>query len=132
MKTRIKMGLCALGMGLLGMLLLTACGDGRRVALDTVPGTYVSAAKSEYSIARDTLLIAAVEHTPGVYTINRRTGFRRILSGKLGLPEYRSVSFSGVWDQEKRALQITQNGLLILFPPDGNSIRVQNSTYRKL
>jgi major membrane immunogen (membrane-anchored lipoprotein) len=116
---------------LLPISLLAACGN-KAQTIDFIPGTYVNHAQSAYSIADDTLVIIPDALTQTNYHIIRKTGFRRIKDSKLRPVEHRVKSFTGLWDEQKQTMQITQNGVLLLFHPDQNKLLIQNSEYRKL
>lgn len=116
---------------LLPFSLLVACGNHRQV-IDFIPGTYVNVARSEYSIANDTLTISPVENTPGSYLILRNTGFRRIVEGKLLPAEQKLRNLNGLWNEQKQVLEILQNGVVVTFQPAQHKLRIQNSEYAKL
>lgn len=115
---------------LLPIVLLAACNNNNGHTVGFIPGTYVNQAQSEYSIANDTLVITALTATS--YQVLRKTGFQRIVSRQLQAAEHRSAPFTGIWDDSKQTLQLTQNGLIITFQPDSNRLMVQNSRYRKI
>jgi hypothetical protein len=117
---------------LLPISLLAACGSKSREIKDFIPGTYVNRAQSAYSIADDTLVIKADALTENSYQVARKTGFNRILNGQLQTAQHKTKVFTAVWDDRKQTLQITQNGIMLVFQPGGNQLTVQNSKYRKL
>jgi len=117
---------------LLPISLWAACTSKQQQIKDFIPGTYVNHAKSEYSVADDTLVINADALTETGYQVTRKTGFSRILNGKPGPEQHQVKSFTGIWDEQKQTLQITQNGILLLFQPGANGLEVQNSKYKKL
>lgn len=109
---------------LLPISLWAACTNSTKQTREFMPGTYVNQAKSDYSVANDTLVI-----TPD-YRVTRKTGFSRIINGQPGPAQHKVKSFTGIWDAQKQTLQLTQNGIIILFGPDG--LEVQNSKYKRL
>lgn len=117
---------------LLPISLWAACTNASHRVINFIPGTYVNHAQSEYSIADDTLLITQDQQNPNSYHITRRTGFQRIEDGKPGREERKAKTFTGLWDAGKQTLQITQNGIILLFQPDQNKLLIENSTYTKL
>jgi hypothetical protein len=117
---------------LLPISLWSACTNSSHRVTNFIPGTYVNHAQSTYSAANDTLLITQDEQNLNSYHITRRTGFRRIKDGKLQPPEYQVKSLTGIWDDGKQTLQISQNGILLLFQPDQDKLLIENSEYRKL
>ena len=117
---------------LLPVSLLAACSGKNDRIVETIPGTYVNHAQSPYSIANDTLQIIQDPASGNTYQISRRTGFRRIVGGKLLPEEHKFKSLSGIWDEQKQVLQITQSEIILIFHPDGKKMILQNSEYRKL
>jgi hypothetical protein len=115
---------------LLPITLWAACTGKQQQAKDQIPGTYVNHAQSEYSVADDTLIIKADPLTESNYQVTRRTGFCRITNGKLQPEQHQAKTFTGIWDDSKQTLQLTQNGIIILFGP--RQLHVQNNIYRKL
>jgi hypothetical protein len=120
MKTLIKIML-------LPISLWTACTNHKTT--NFIPGIYVNHAQSAYSIADDTLVITLNQ---GNYTLIRRTGFCRIKDGKPQPAEHKTKSFTGIWDNQKQTLQITQNGILVQFRPGENDLLIENSVYHKI
>lgn len=116
---------------LLPISLWAACSNKQQVR-DFVPGTYVNQAQSQYSIASDTLLLIPDEHAGNLYQVVRGTGFQRIKDGKLQPKEYKIKKFSGVWDEAKQTLQLTQDGSILFFQPDAQTLTVGTAIYRKL
>jgi hypothetical protein len=109
-----------------------ACTNHGQQTKDFIPGVYVNHAQSEYSIASDTLVITHETATETGYRIIRKTGFSRIMNGKTGPEQHKVKSFTGIWDAQKQTLQLTQNGIIVLFQPDENQLEVQNSKYHKI
>jgi|GEM_PF-758679 hypothetical protein len=116
---------------LLPISLLAACGNHHKT-IDFIPGTYVNQAQSAYSIANDTLVIAKDAATGNIYHVTRKTGFRRIVNWKLLPAAHQVKTLTGLLDEQKQILQITQNGILLLFQPEQNKLTIQNSEYKKL
>jgi hypothetical protein len=117
---------------LLPVSLWAACTNKQQQLKDFIPGTYVNHAQSEYSVADDTLIIKADALTENSYQVTRKTGFSRVRNGQLQPAEHKAKVFTAVWDDGKQTLQITQNGIMLLFQPGGHQLMVQNSKYRKL
>jgi recombinational DNA repair ATPase RecF len=114
-----------------GLAGLTACNSGSAIE-DFIPGTYVSQAQSEFSVANDTLVIEAAKNTDNLYLITRKTGYRRITNGKVQSPEHKIKHWTGEWDTQKRALQVMQTGNIFIFQPEKHSLLNGSSAYRKL
>lgn len=112
---------------------LAACHSGSNSNIkDFIPGTYVSQARSDYSIANDTLVIEAGKNTENIYIITRKTGYRRITDGKLQPLQHQVKHWSGEWDEQKQILQIMQTGNFLLFYPEKGSLLNGSSEYWKL
>ncbi len=125
MKTLIKIML-------LPISLWAACTNKQKEAKDFIPGTYVNQAQSAYSMANDTLVIQVDPLTENSFRVTRKTGFRRILNGQPGSEQHQAKIFTGIWDDSKQALQLTQNGIILLFSPGARQLEVQNNQYRRL
>ena len=121
----------AIKMMLLPISLWMACNNKQQVR-DFIPGTYVNQAQSQYSIASDTLLLIRDEHSDNLYQIVRGTGFQRIKEGKLQPKEYKVKTLSGIWDEAKQTLQVTQDGSILVFQPDAQTLTVGSAIYHKL
>lgn len=115
---------------LLPISLWTACTNQQTV--NSIPGIYVNHAKSDYSIANDTLLIIANPHNPKSYQVTRRTTFWRLINGQQQSAQHKIKSFIGVWDETKQVLQLTPDGSLLQFQPDQHALTIGDSPYRKL
>ena len=113
------------------LCLWAACENEKRSA-NIQPGIYVNHSESAYSIANDTIAIISEGSGENTYQVIRRTGFRRILAGKLLAPEYLLKRFTGIWDSQKQMMQLTENGIYLIFSPDARTLRIQNTEYRLL
>ncbi|EHQ24626.1 hypothetical protein [Mucilaginibacter paludis] len=105
---------------LLPISLWTACTSNKTTGF--TPGTYVNHAESTYSVADDTLKISAD------YQITRRTTYHRTN----GQPKHLTKHFTGVWDENKQVLTLTQTGTVLLFRPAEKTLLLGNSIYRKI
>ncbi|MHB8206991.1 hypothetical protein [Mucilaginibacter sp.] len=117
---------------LLPISLLAACNSKSKQIKDFIPGTYVNFTKGEYSICYDTLHVIPDALTENFYHISQRTGFRRIINGKLQAKMDEIKSFNGLWDEQKQIFQFTQNERILIFQPGGNRLMMGNNAYRKL
>jgi hypothetical protein len=92
-------------------------------------GTFVNQAKSEFSIASDTLDVEQVKEEN--YLIHRQTGIRMLdESGKPGKLILESEEWKAVYDPEKKVMTEQQKGRLIRFSADG--LLLENSLYRRI
>ncbi len=126
----MKKHILILAMAVMG---LAAChSENDSSVKDFIPGIYVNQARSDYSIANDTLVIEAGKNTENIFLLTRKTGYRRITDGKLQPLQHQVKHCSGEWDEQKQILQIMQTGNFLLFYPDKGSLLNGNSEYWKL
>ncbi|MCR8556945.1 hypothetical protein KXD93_04800 [Mucilaginibacter sp. BJC16-A38] len=111
--------------------LFTACNSGNAIK-DFIPGTYISQAQSEFSVANDTLVIEAAKSTDNLYLITRKTGYRRITNGKVQTVQHKVKHWTGEWDTQRQVLEVVQTGNTFVFQPDQHCLLNGNSEYRKL
>jgi hypothetical protein len=107
--------------------ILVACHSINR---DDIIGAYTNHAESAYSIADDTLTITATA-SETVFTVVRRTAFRRIVNGKPDSLQHQFRRWPATWDTQQKQLMILQTGAIFSFP-DRHSLLYGNSVYRKL
>lgn len=110
---------------------LAACNSGSAVK-DFIPGTYVSQAQSEFSVANDTLVIEPAKSADNLYLVTRKTGYRRIVNGKVQAAEHKVKHWTGEWDTQRQVFQVMQTGNTFIFQPDQHGLLNGNSTYKKL
>jgi hypothetical protein len=123
MKATIKLMIAAL-------LLLAACQSKNSQTQDFIPGTYVNAAKGEYAIANDTLIIKPTNGNN--YQITRRTTYQAIRDGHL-LPKHNKVeSLNAVWDSNKQELDELITGKVFRFDADKKLLLINQASYRKI
>ncbi|RYE28135.1 MAG: hypothetical protein EOP48_33830 [Sphingobacteriales bacterium] len=115
--------LCAVAVAL-----ITACKTDNTRSF--IPGTYINDARSEFSIANDTLVIEPSESN--IFYIHRKTGFNLVTDGKIGKREYETENWNAVFDKGTNTLTETKKGKLITFYPDSAKLKVGNRTYQKL
>ena len=123
MKKTFKMMIAAI-------LLLPACQSKNNQTEDFIPGTYVNAAKGEYAIANDTLIIKQVDANN--YQITRRTTYQAIRDGKL-LPKHSKVeNLNAVWDSNKQELGELITGRVFRFDTDKKLLLINQAAYQKI
>jgi recombinational DNA repair ATPase RecF len=114
-----------------GLAGVVACNSGGAIT-NFIPGTYVSQAQSEFSMANDTLVIEPAKNTDNLYLVTRKTGYRRIADGKVQSLEHKVKHWTGEWDTQKQLMQVLQTGNTFIFQPDQHNLLNGSSAYRKL
>jgi hypothetical protein len=114
----------------IGISLMASCSRNDVVSL--IPGTYVNFTRGEYSEASDTLVIATRNKGFETFEIIRKTGFRRIESGKVGKLEHKIGKYNGIWDNESESLQVPSRGQILRFFPDSGVLLMGSSEFRKI
>lgn len=117
---------------LAGCLSFAACRSKSDQVRDFIPGSYVNSAKSEYSTANDTLVIAPDQASENVYSITRKTGYQLLREGKPGPMLHKTKRWTATWNRDGQVLTILQTGKQIRFLPDQHGLVNGNSQYRKL
>jgi len=118
------------------ILLVLAMASGLMAACNTdqtrlfIPGTYINNARSEYSIANDTLVIDPSESDR--FVIHRKTGFNVIRDKKVGKREYETEQWNALYDPGTQSLSETRKGKLITFYPKDNKLMVGKREYEKI
>ncbi|PWG80805.1 hypothetical protein [Pararcticibacter amylolyticus] len=128
LKTDSSLKWCAVFIILFGlaMSLFGGCQRHPQVAFS---GTYVNQAKSEFSIASDTLAVEKIQEEN--YIIRRKTGIRMLNeSGKPGKLILESEEWKAIYDPEQKVMTGQQKGRLIRFSADG--LLLENSLYRRI
>lgn len=117
---------------LAGCLGLAACQTHTSKIRDFIPGSYVSSAKSEFSIANDTLIIAADESATNTYVITRKTGYRLLVNGQPTALHHKVKRWTATFNKDSGELTVLQTGKAIRFLPDNHCLVNGNSQYLKL
>lgn len=110
------------------VLIIAACNSDKTRPF--IPGTYVNSAGSEYSTAKDTLVIEPAESNN--YLIHRKTGFQLFRNGKPGKQEYETEEWKAIYDEGTKTLTETKKGKLITFYPDSGKLMLGKREYQKL
>lgn len=117
---------------LAGCLGIAACDIATNKVKDFIPGSYVSSAQSEFSIANDTLVISADPEAVNIYTITRKTGYRLLVNGKPTALHHKVKRYTATYNKDSGLLTVLQTGKVIRFVPDKQMLINGNSQYRKL
>ena len=97
---------------------------------DFIPGTYVNSARSDYSVAYDTLVIRAECELH--YRLERRTAYQAVWEGKLLPVRHKAVVYETVFDPAKLELSEPLSGRVFRFDRDKGGVLIHQAVYRKL
>lgn len=107
------------------MITISSCNT---VQQHSVDGIYVAATEGGYSMAEDTLVLQS--SGPDLFSITRKTGFRRKQDGRLLPKEYQTEYLTGNYDAAHHTLYENKKGLLLICT--GAAIQLGNSMYHKI
>lgn len=111
----------------LAVLLLAAC---KGIAGHSAwAGVYVNSARSEYSVADDTLTLSLLKD--GSYSVVRSTGFCPVRDGKLLAKRYKSERFRVILDASGKLLSEPLNGRIYRLDESGGLL-VGQVLYRRV
>lgn len=95
---------------------------------DAIPGVYAAEWVTEFTVARDTILIEpAVRAGSGTYQITRRTAM--LYQHK---PQYKIVHWTGVFNSRNKTIVINNNGRILSFEAAGGRMKMGSTMYKKL
>jgi hypothetical protein len=116
-------------LGAVLMVLSPGCQDIER-SRTLIPGVYVSTARSDYSMAEDTLEV--FPSGSELFRISRRVGFRRIDAGRLGERECLKENWQAVYNVRTQSLEETRRGKLLRLELDSARLWIGERVFRKL
>lgn len=97
----------------------------------SLEGTYVNAAGSEFSMARDTLVVEQEEINR--YLIHRSTGFQLLDdAGKPGALQYEKEEWTAVYDPKTEVMTERRHGKLITFDSAKGTMTVGKRRYKRI
>jgi hypothetical protein len=97
----------------------------------SLEGTYVNTAGSEFSFASDTLIVEHEENNR--YLIHRSTGFQLLDdAGKPGVMQHEKEEWTAVYDPETAVMTERRNGKLITFDTDKGIMTVGKRKYKRI
>jgi hypothetical protein len=111
-------------------LLLLGCSlfSSKEPIRDFIPGTYCSEWTTEFTEARDTMLIEPLtKEGSSIYQIIRRT---YMLYQKK--PQYKLVHWTGTFNSGNETIIINNNGRILSFDPANKEMKMGSTTYKKL
>lgn len=97
---------------------------------DFIPGVYVRNFSTEFAVGSDTLEVSLPEGD--VYVLEKRSGFQRVLNGRLGVAEWRTEKWVARWDAEQGLLYEQQKGKVVQVRPEKKQLLVGASVYVKI
>jgi len=109
---------------------LAACQNESDTIKAFIPGIYVKEAKSEFSVANDTLHITSLGGN--AFLIEQSTGYRPIRNGRLLNRKFKKEKQTGVYDPQKQVMNETVNGRLFIFDPDKQVLLIGTAKYQKI
>lgn len=109
---------------------LAACQNESDTIKAFIPGIYVKEAKSEFSVANDTLHITSLGGN--AFLIEQSTGYQPIRNGRLLNRKFKKEKQTGVYDPQKQVMNETVNGRLFIFDPDKQVLLIGTAKYQKI
>lgn len=109
---------------------LAACQNEGDTIKAFIPGIYVKEAKSEYSIANDTLHITSLGGN--AFLIEQSTGYQPIRNGTLLKKKFKKEKQTGVYDPQKQVMNESSSGRLFIFEPDKQVLLISTAKYQKI
>lgn len=115
-------------------LLLYGCGltQVKDEVRDFIPGTYIRFSQHEFGHEYDTLVITLQSKATAEYKILRKWKYERLLEGKHIEPEYKHVTTSGIYNEDRKLLQETQTGDFLSFDVKEKVLFNGSTKYQKL
>ena len=95
---------------------------------DYISGTYTTEWTTEFTEARDTMLIESlVKEGSNTYQVTRRTYM--LYQNK---PQYKLVHWTGTYNTSNKTIIINNNGRILSFDPTNREMKMGSTTYKKL
>ena len=110
------------------LAIVAACSSDK--TKNSIEGTYVNSAKSEYSIANDTLVIEAAENNR--FLIHRKTGIKLIRNGEIGREQYKQEEWHATYDEGSKTLTESKTGSVLTPLPEAKKLLVERSEFLKI
>jgi hypothetical protein len=80
----------------------------------------------------DTFIVTPYDAKAGTFIILKKTGFHRIINGKLQPKENKQDRMISVWDEETHQLQELKEGRIYTFPSSGIELLAGTAKYPKV
>lgn len=109
---------------------LAACQNEGDTIKAFIPGIYVKEAKSEYSVANDTLHITSLGGN--AFLIEQSIGYQPIRNGKLLNRKLKKEKQAGVYDPQKQVMNENPSDRLFIFNPDEQVLLIGTAKYQKI
>ena len=126
MKTTSMLGL---------VLLLASCNPFRSGdhVKEFIPGTYVTSWRNEFTVSKDTILIAPpIAKGSDQYLITKKSYYRQTVDGKELKPQFKVQNWTGSYNPEVKTLVIEKSGRVLLFNPEKNELVEGSTSYNKI
>jgi hypothetical protein len=120
------------------MLLFFSCGTSKDDVEGFIPGVYARVFKDSLNettntVGNDTLEIKkSTTGNSDFYEIHRKMKYQRTVDGQQKQEEYKTETWKGIYDKDKKVVQETTKGKLISFLPDKNILLVNSVEYKKI
>jgi len=95
-------------------------------------GLYVNHAKTEYSIAYDTLVITTIDLKNKIYQVDNKVGYNRIRNKAILPKQYKTQTWEAIWNDEKKVLFENEFGRQIRISPDGKGVVMKTTEFQKM
>lgn len=104
----------------------------KEIVMDFIPGTYTREIRQQYAFGTDTLIITAIGEQTGMYSIVKKSRFRRKVNDQLLAPENHSEIWMGMYDDKNGQLHEQKLGRIFSFDADGSRLFMGSSEYKKV
>lgn len=123
MKTLIK-SICV-------VVVMVSCGNPSDSVKPFIPGTYVRFSSHDMGVENDTLIIEPMNEENS-FQITRKWRYDRTIDGVKYPSTYQKQNWSGIYDNEKKAIIENTRDKIITFAPDKGKLYVNTTEYSKI
>lgn len=114
---------------LLTLILILSLGCQRSANSDHPSGVYSAHFTNEFYDTSDTVAISLYSENPRIYTIERRTGFRKIKDKATLKKQYKQVTSRMTYNEEQHLLEEAPFGRRIRYIPEKSLILIGTTEY---
>lgn len=113
--------------------LIYSCGELKPDHLDSlIPGVYVKHISDEFTQGTDTLIIEVKNVNAASYSISRRMRFHQTIDGKELSPQYKTESWTAIYNKETKQLEEDRKGKIFTLSPENGTLSMGGSEYQKI